>query len=125
MSSDSFKGQRQTSRAPLQIDLSDFLFRVDDREPIRCLGVDLSRNGLGVVGFTALEPKTEVLLVVNGKGITLEVVWVKADAVRPEVQHVGFKTKDIAHDLEKELQKAGLLRRVEAWKFPKQQPRRS
>jgi hypothetical protein len=111
------KPERQAPRSPLQIDLTDYLFKADDRAPIRCLGVDLSRAGLGIVGFSKLVEGEQVLLVVNGKGITLDVVWVKSDGVRPDVQHAGLKTRDVAHDLEKELQKAGVLKRVEAVAF--------
>lgn len=109
---------RHYQRSPLQIDLSELLFRAETREPLRCLGVDVSRVGLGIVGFAPLKEGEVILLVLNGKGITLDVIWVKADPVRPEVRHAGLKTRDVAHDLEKELGKAGLLKKVDAWQFP-------
>lgn len=111
--------QPRPQRNPLQIDLSEFLFRADTRESLRCLGVDLSRVGLGIVGFAKVEVGEKVHLILNGKGITLDVIWVKPDAVRPEVTHAGLKTRDVAHDLEKEFAKAGLLKKVESWQFPK------
>jgi hypothetical protein len=110
---------RESHRSPLQIDLSEVLVKADTREHLRCLGVDVSRAGLGIVGFASLTESEKVLLVVNGKGIPLEVVWVKIDPVRPKVIHAGLKTKDVTHDLERELAKAGLLRKVESWQFPK------
>lgn len=118
MSTSDDKSSRQAPRNPLQIDLSEYLFRADTREPLRCLGVDLSRVGLGIVGFAKVEVGEKVHLIVNGKGITLDVVWVKPDAVRPGVTHAGLKTRDVAHDLEKEFAKAGLLKKVESSQFP-------
>lgn len=77
---------------------------------MRCLGVDVSRGGLGIVGLEKLEPGTKVLLQTKDHGVTLEVVWCKVDSVKANVFHVGLVCKDVAINLDKLLEAEGLFR---------------
>jgi hypothetical protein len=109
---------RKTQRQPLQIDLSACLFTAADRQAVRCLGVDTSPDGIGIVGFQEFSEGTALVLVLNGAEISLEVAWCRADSVRKGVYHLGLRKKQPNCNVEEELRKAGLLKKIETFKFP-------
>ncbi len=113
------KQNRKTSRHYLKQDLSKHIFAGKERTLIKCLGTDVSKEGLGIVCFEPLVPGSEVVLVVNKKDIKLNVAWSKPDPVRDSVFHAGLKTNDSGCNLLDELQAAGLLLIVEPWTFRK------
>ena len=102
---------RATQRSKLAIDLSEHLIASADRHPIRALAVDVSRNGLGIVCFEKLVSGSETILLLKEKGITMKVIWCKADSVRHEIYHVGLSTNDLAVNIGKLLEREGLAKR--------------
>jgi hypothetical protein len=107
--SDEQKTKRASPRKRLILDLSKHLVVAEGRRPIRCLAVDVSRSGLGIVCFEALAPESEVILVLAEKGISLKVAWCKPDSVRQDVFHAGLGTSDLAVNIAKLLEAEGLL----------------
>ena len=107
--SDSGKSQRKHPRQKLFCNLSEHLITADTRQLIRCLAIDVSRNGLGLVSFQALTPESEVILVLKERGVTLKVIWCKADSVRQGIFHIGLGTNDPSINIIGLLKDEGLM----------------
>ncbi|MGE0173175.1 MAG: hypothetical protein AB7T49_10330 [Oligoflexales bacterium] len=109
--------QRKSLRQPLQIDLSKHLFTADEK-PVRCLGVDASSEGIGIVGFQEIPQGSQLVLVINNKLISLEVIWCRPDTVRKGIYHVGLERTDDSVDIVAELETARLIKKVQPFQFP-------
>jgi hypothetical protein len=106
---DDKSNQRASPRKAAAIDLSRHLVMAGDRRPVRGLAVDISRNGLGIVCFEDLPLQSDVILALKDKGISLKVMWCKADSVRQGIFHAGLGTNDLAISIPKLLGEEGLI----------------
>lgn len=105
----STQNRRSDDRSKLYCDLSKHLVTPGDRAPIRCLAVNVARNGLGIVSYTALAVDSAALFILQNKNVMLKVIWCKPDAAREGVFHVGLKCTDVNVDLTKLMEQAGLV----------------
>lgn len=111
---DAKSGQRKDPRSAALADLSGHLVRSIGRHPVRCIVVNVSRNGLGIVCFDELPQGTELILLLRERGIPLKVEWAKADTVRNGVFHVGMSTNDPGVNLVKMMTDDGILKQKPA-----------
>lgn len=103
------KDSRLNPRKALKTDLSPYLKSYKEREPILCMGIDVSRNGIGIVSFKALEIGMDVLITFKTIGIKLKVIWCNKDAYKDNIFHIGLQTQDMSHNLLKLFEQEGLL----------------
>lgn len=99
------------------MELSQYIVFKGSREPLKCVGVDVTQNGIGVIGFEELPLKTSLLFLLENREIELNVAWCKGDKVRTGVYHSGLQCTDHMMDLPKLLESAGLLQIVQPWNF--------
>jgi hypothetical protein len=103
------KKKRVTTRQKMVVDLSKYLVKANERCSIRCIAVDISRNGMGIISFEALEVEIDTILVLKEKETSLKVKWCKPDSVRNGVFHIGLGSDDVSINIVKLLEKEGLL----------------
>jgi hypothetical protein len=93
--------KRRFPRRAIKVDLTQALATENSDEPIRCLAVDLSRRGLGVVGFAPFMRGTSLRLNLREKSIVLEIIWTCEDPLRSGIYRAGFAPRDPTVDLVK------------------------
>jgi hypothetical protein len=103
------KKKRASTRQKMVVDLSKYLIKAKDRCPIRCIAVDISQNGMGLISFEALEVETDTVLVLKEKEISLKIKWCKPDSVRNGVFHIGLGSDDISINIVKLLEEEHLV----------------
>jgi len=104
------KDIRRSPRHKLEVDLTSYLFKAEDRSPIRCVGTDVSKEGLGLVSFDELILDSKVIFRLKDIGIILKVVWSRNDSVRDGIHHVGLMTTNPKYDLVKICKEIGMLK---------------
>ena len=98
MYSNDKKSSRRYERLDYRWDLSPYL-AFENKRPIPALGVDISKNGIGVIVFEEIVESTFVLLKIPNNHITLKVIWCKKDNIRENLFHVGLEVDDQNVDL--------------------------
>jgi hypothetical protein len=107
--SDTARPHRREPRTAVRHDVSEYLWTADGATSIKCLSVDVSPQGLGVVGFHPFEKFMPLTLKINGKSIALVVTWVRRDPTRESIFHAGLKAVEAGENLFKEFRRAGVL----------------
>jgi hypothetical protein len=97
------------TRQKLVVDLSKYLVKGEGRHPIRCIAVDISRSGMGLISFETLEIDSDAILVLTENETSLKVKWCKPDSIRIGVFHIGLGSADFSIDIGKLLETEGLL----------------
>jgi hypothetical protein len=104
------KTKRVTPRQKMVVDLSKHLVQAENRLSIRCIAVDISVNGMGLISFEALAIDIDAILILEEREISLKVKWCKPDSVRSGVFHIGLGTDDSSINLVNYLEKSGLIK---------------
>ena len=103
------KTKRLTPRQKMVIDLSKNLAHAENQLPIRCIAVDISPSGMGLISFEPLAADSNVILILKDQVISLKLKWCKPDSVRSGVFHIGLGTADLSINLVSLLEKSGLI----------------
>lgn len=105
-----FKERRISERQRLTGLLPGRMVRKLDGADIAVKPIDVSRNGLGILVAKELEPGEELILMIPGSPLVLQIAWTQQDFSKNDQIRYGLVSVDPSRDIAAEFLSHGCLK---------------